>query len=141
MWRPLRRGIILVLVGVAVSGGSMVLAQFRGQPPIVRFTGVFEPFEKKSAGDLNTLTLTYKEKQWLFKVDQLKAMGAGRDTGMLLLSRIVPPRLSLSGPAQLLEPLGNSESMGRRWTLEGMLYLRQRRYYVAIVEILPAEEK
>jgi hypothetical protein len=31
--------------------------------------------------------------------------------------------------------------MGKRWMLEGMLYLRNRRYYVAMVEAAPEEPK
>jgi hypothetical protein len=68
-------------------------------------------------------------------------MGAGADTGMMLLKRIFPPRLSLSGPAELLEPLGDPEHMGKRWVLEGMLYTKHRRYYVATVEAAPAESE
>ncbi|MGH8614021.1 MAG: hypothetical protein ACREYF_18840 [Gammaproteobacteria bacterium] len=114
-------------------GAAIAAAQFRTQSPIVRFVGVFHPFNEKAAGNLNTLTLSYKEQQWLFQVDQMKVMG-GRDTGTILLSRIFPPRLSLSGPTQMMEPLGKPENMGKRWTLEGMLYLRNRRYYVATVK-------
>ena len=114
-------------------GAARVTAQLRTQPPIVRFVGVFHPFNEKAAGNLNTLTLSYKDHQWLFQVDQVKVMG-GRDTGTMLLSRIFPPRLSLSGPSQLMEPLGKPENMGKRWMLEGMLYLKNRRYYVAMVQ-------
>jgi hypothetical protein len=138
MWLTAKQAIILVVVGVALGGVTAASAQLRGQPLIVRFTGTFHPFEEKAAGNLNTLTVTYQERQWLFQVDHVKAMG-GRDIGTMLLSRIFPPRLSLSGPAQLLEPLGNPESMGKRWMLEGMLYLRNRRYYIATVEPAPAE--
>jgi hypothetical protein len=135
MWLTLKRAIILTVVvgGVATGGVTTASAQFRRQPPIVRFTGTFQPFDEKAAGNLNTLTVSYKEQRWLFLVDQVRAMGA-RDSGMMLLSRIFPPRLSLSGPAELLEPLGTPENMGKRWTLEGMLYLQHRRYYVATVE-------
>ena len=125
--------IILTVIGVTIGGVSVASAQFRAQPPIVRFVGVFQPFDEKAAGNLNTLTVSYKEQRWLFLVDQVRAMGA-RDSGMMLLSRIFPPQLSLSGPAELLEPLGTPENMGKRWMLEGMLYLRNRRYYVATVE-------
>ena len=140
MWSTSKRLIILSIIAMALGGVTAASAQFRGQPPIVRFTGAFQPFDKKAAGDLNTLTMSYKEQQWLFKVERVKAMG-GRDSGTMLLSRIFPPRLSLSGPAQLLEPLGDPEHMGKRWVLEGMLYLKHRRYYVATVEAAPAETK
>jgi hypothetical protein len=140
MWLTLKQAIILAVVGVAIGGVTAASAQFRGQPPIVRFVGAFQPFDKKAAGDLDTLTVSYKEHQWLFKVERVKAMG-GRDSGTMLLKRIFPPQLSLSGPAQLLEPLGDPEHMGKRWALEGMLYIRNRRYYVATVEAAPEEPK
>ena len=135
-----KQAIILIVVGVTLGGVTAASAQRRGQPLIVRFTGTFQPFEEKAAGNLNTLTMSYKENKWLFQVDQVKAMG-GRDTGTMLLSRIFPPQLSLSGPAEILEPLGNPENMGKRWTLEGMLYLRNRRYYIATVQAAEAEPK
>jgi hypothetical protein len=140
MWLTFKQIMILAVIGVAIGGVTAASAQFRGQPPIVRFVGVFQPFDKKAAGDLNTLTVSYKEQQWLFVVERMKAMG-GRDSGTMLLNRIFPPQLSFSGPAQLLEPLGNPENMGKHWTLEGMLYLRNRRYYVATVQAAEAEPK
>jgi len=138
MWLTSKQAVILAVVAVTIIGVTTASAQFRTQPPIVRFTGVFQPFDEKAAGNLDTLTMTYKEQKWLFRVEHVKAMG-GRDTGMMLLRRIFPPQLSLSGPAQLIEPLGNPENMGKRWMLEGMLYLRHRRYYVAMVEPASAE--
>jgi len=138
MWLTSKQAVILAVVAVTIIGVTTASAQFRTQPPIVRFTGVFQPFDEKAAGNLDTLTMTYKEQKWLFRVEHVKAMG-GRDTGMMLLRRIFPPQLSLSGPAQLIEPLGNPENIGKRWMLEGMLYLRHRRYYVAMVEPASAE--
>jgi len=139
MWLTAKQAILLaVVVGVVIGGVTQATALLRGQPPIVRFTGTFQPFDKKAAGDLNTLTMSYMEHKWLFQVERVRAMGA-RDSGTMLLSRIFPPQLSLSGPAELLEPLGDPEHIGKRWTLEGMLYLRNRRYYVATVEAAPEE--
>ena len=141
MWLMGKQAILLAIIVVTLGGVTAASAQFRGQPPIVRFVGVFQPFDEKAAGDLNTLTVSYKEQKWLFRVDRVKMMGAGRDAGTMLLSRIFPPQLSLSGPAELLEPLGNPDKMGKRWMLEGMLYLKTRRYYVAMVEAASAEPK
>jgi hypothetical protein len=138
MWLTSKQAIVLAVVGVAIYGVTAASAQFRGQPPIVRFVGTFQPFDEKAAGNLNTLIVSYQKRRWLFQVERMKAMG-GRDSGTMSLSRIFPPQLSFSGPAQLLEPLGNPENMGKRWTLEGMLYLRNRRYYVATVEAAAAE--
>lgn len=138
MWSTIKQAILLIAVGTAIGGVTAASAQFRSQPPIVRFVGAFQPFEEKSAGNLDTLTMSYKEQRWLFLVERVRVMG-GRDSGTMFLNRIVPPRLSLSGPAELLEPLGRPENMGKRWMLEGMLYLRHRRYYVALVEAADVE--
>jgi len=140
MWLTPKQAMILAVVSVVVGGVMAASAQFRAQPPIVRFIGTFQPFDEKAAGNLNTLTVSYKEQRWLFLVEHMKTMGA-RDSGTMLLSRIFPPQLSFSGPAQLLEPLGNPENMGKRWRLEGMLYLRNRRYYVATVDPAPADSQ
>jgi len=137
--RPTLRQAVILAVAIVIGGATTALA-LRGQPPIVRFTGTFQPFDQKAAGDLDTLTMTYKEHKWLFRVEHVRTMG-GRDAGTLLLKRIFPPQLSLSGPTELLEPLGNPEHMGKRWILEGMLYVRNRRYYVATVDAAPEEMK
>jgi hypothetical protein len=120
-----------LVLALAVTIAS-VQSRVRG-PLIVRFTGAFQPFDQKAAGNLNTLTLAYQERQWLFRVDRVNVLN-GRDPGTLLLKNIVPPRLSLSGPAQLLESLGTPESLGKPFTLEGMLYLRNRRFNVTTVK-------
>ena len=120
-----------LIIACAVTVAS-VQSRARG-PLIVRFTGTFQPFDQKAAGNLNTLTMTYQERQWLFRVDRVNVLN-GQDPGTLLLKRIFPPRLSLSGPPQLLEPLGTPESLGKPITLEGMLYLRNRRYNVTTVK-------
>jgi hypothetical protein len=46
---------------VAIYGVTAASAQFRGQPPIVRFVGTFQPFDEKAAGNLNTLIVSYQE--------------------------------------------------------------------------------
>src|SRR3954447_15686309 len=96
---------LAIVLAVAVASAQ---PRFRGQPLIVRFTGTLLPFDQKAAGDLSTLTLSYQERQWLFRVDRVNVFN-GRDPGTLLLKNIVPPRLSLSGPTQLLEPLATPE--------------------------------
>jgi len=125
--------LITALTATLFTAPASAQLRARGQPLIVRFTGTFQPFDQKAAGNLNTLTLSYQKRQWLFHVDRVNVLN-GRDPGTLLLKNIVPPRLSLSGPAQLLEPLGTPESPGKQFTLEGMLYLRNRRFNVTTVK-------
>jgi hypothetical protein len=82
MWLTSKQAIVLAVVGVAIYGVTAASAQFRGQPPIVRFVGTFQPFDEKAAGNLNTLIVSYQEHQWLFQVERMKAMG-GRDSGTM----------------------------------------------------------
>ena len=130
-----RRATILVLAGLAIFGATRASAQLRPrvQPLIVRFVGVFHPFNEKEAGNLHTLTVSYKKHHWLFQVERVNVLG-GSDPGTMVLNRIFPPRLSFSGPPKLLEPLGSPENMGKRITLEGQLYLKDRRFSVASVK-------
>ena len=54
MWLTSKQAIILAVIGVTMGGVTTASAQFRAQPPIVRFVGVFQPFDQKAAGNLNT---------------------------------------------------------------------------------------
>jgi hypothetical protein len=136
-----RRAVICAAVGVAIFGFTAQLrARLRGLQ--VRFVGTFQPFDKKAAGNLHTLTVSYKKHQWLFHVERVNVMGA-RDPGTMFLSRIAPPRLSFVGPPRLVEPLGSPENVGKRFTLEGLLYLPHRSFHVSTVreETTPGPEK
>jgi hypothetical protein len=74
MWLTSKQAVILIVAGMAIGGVTAASAQFRGQPPVVRFTGVFQPFDEKAAGNLNTLTMSYQDHRWLFQVEHMKAM-------------------------------------------------------------------
>jgi hypothetical protein len=136
-----RRAVIFAIGGISIFGPTALL-HARSRPLLVRFVGTFQPFDKKAAGNLHTLTVSYKKQQWLFAVERLNVMAGGRDPGTMLLSRITPPRLSFSGPPELIEPLGRPESMGKRFTLQGLLDLRHRSFHVSTVEgeITPTSE-
>jgi len=136
-----RRAVIFAVGGVAIFGFTAQL-RARVRALQVRFVGTFQPFEKKAAGNLHTLTVIYKKHQWLFHVERVNVMGA-RDPGTMFLSRIAPPRLSFVGPPHLVEPLGSPENVGKRFTLEGLLYLQHRSFHVSTVkeEGVPGPEK
>ena len=127
-----RRAVIFAIGGGAIFGLTAQL-HARLRPLQVRFVGTFQPFDKKAAGNLHTLTVSYKQHQWLFHVERVNVTGA-KDSGTMFLRHISPPRLSLSGSSQFLEPLGSSENMGKRFTLEGLLYLPHRSLHVATVK-------
>src|SRR5262245_22233937 len=98
-----RRTVIFAIGGMAIFGFTTRL-HARSRPLLVRMVGAFQPFDKKAADNAHTLTLSYKRHQWLFFLEDADVMGAS-SSGMMLLSRITPPRLSLAGSAKLLEPL------------------------------------
>jgi hypothetical protein len=106
---------------------------------VTRFVGVFQPYDQKAAGNLQTLTFVHKERSWLFKVERVNVTGGGRDPGTTLLNRIVPPRLSISGPQEFLDSLENPETMGKRFTLQGWLDLRVRTFRIVEVKEESAE--
>lgn len=106
---------------------------------MVRFIGVFQPYDKKTAGALHTLTVAHGRHTWLFNVDRVNVVGGGQDPGTMLLSRIFPPRLSISGPAAFIESLKKPETMGKRLVLQGWLDMKVRSFRVVEVNEEPVE--
>jgi hypothetical protein len=109
----------------------------RARPLVVKFTGVFQPYDKQAANALQTLTVSHKDDTWLFKVDRVNVIGGGQDPGTMLLSRIFPPRLAISGPKDFIESLKNPKTMGKRFALQGWLDLKVRTFRVAEVKEEP----
>jgi hypothetical protein len=118
---------------------TTVSAQRRARPLVATFTGVFQPYDKTAAGALQTLTVTHKSDMWLFTVDRLDVMGASPTSGSMIVSRIFPPRLAISGPKEFIESLKKPETMGKRLTLQGWLDMRVRSFRVAEVKEEPVE--
>jgi hypothetical protein len=131
---------VMLVVGVALVGvfDSPAEARVRAHPLVVRFVGTFQPYAKEEAGALHTLTVSHKDQLWLFKVERVNVISGGQDSGTMLLSRIVPPRLALSGPSAFIESLKKPETLGKRLTLQGWLDLRVRTLRVAEVQEEPA---
>ncbi len=116
---------------------SSAKARMRAHPLVVRFIGVFQPYAKENADALNTLTMSHKDQLWLFKVERVNVVGSSQDPGTMLLSRIFPPRLTLSGPPTFIESLKQPETLGKRFALQGWLDLRVRTLRVAEVKEEP----
>ncbi|HJY80380.1 MAG TPA: hypothetical protein VKK81_04785 [Candidatus Binatia bacterium] len=119
------------LMSMVGTSTAFAQARARSRPLHVRFVGTFQPFDEKTAGDLHTLTVSYDKAQWLFRVTRVNVIGGGTDPGTMLLNRIFPPRLSLGGPPALLDSLKNPENMGKQFTLEGLLYVTNKRFQVS----------
>jgi hypothetical protein len=123
---------LFVSVLVATAAFAQIISPYRF-PPVVRMTGTLQPVGDQGGG-LNALTISVHDKQWIFKVTRLDTT-TGTDPGMLLLSYIFPPELRFFGPPERLAPLENPEVAGKPVTLEGFLYIGDRTFYVASVNV------
>ncbi len=134
--KPKRKHIVTLIVAVtSVFAATAVFAQMLSSfysPPVVRMTGTVQPYAEEKSNGLNTLTLTAGGTKILFLVSRVDTM-TGSDPGMMLLDRIFPPRLHLTGAPQNLAPLESSDSAGKVFTLEGFLYIQDGNYAVASV--------
>lgn len=134
--RSTRKHLVILLIAVAsVVVATAVFAQMLSpfySPPVVRMTGTVQPYDEKKSNDLNTLTLTVGGTKILFRVSRVDTM-TGSDPGMMLLDRIFPPQLHLTGAPKNLAPLESSDSAGKVFTLEGFLYIQDNNYAVASV--------
>jgi hypothetical protein len=133
-----RRILALIVAIVAVLGPMRGTAQIfspYGSPPVVRMSGTFQPFDEQESHGLNTLTVIVDDKQkWLFKVNRVDTM-TGTDPGIMLLSYIFPPELRLMGPASKMAVLTQPEAVGKLVSLQGFLYIADRNFYVAEVDV------
>lgn len=134
------RGVLLaVLLLSCVAAPTSAQMRANRRPLMVKFIGVFQPYDKQAAGALHTLTVAHGEQSWLFNVERTNIVGGGQDPGTMLLNRIVPPRLSISGPPAFLESLKNPATMGKRFALQGWLDVRVRSLRVVEVNEEPAD--
>ena len=133
-----RRTIALIVAIVAVLGPMRGTAQIfspYGSPPVVRMSGTFQPYDEQQSHGLNTLTVIVEDKQkWLFKVTRVDTM-TGTDPGMMLLSYIFPPELRLMGAASKMAVLTQPDVLGKPVSLQGFLYVDDRNFYVAEVNV------
>jgi hypothetical protein len=135
----LKHGTAVLTAVIVTLAATTALAQLRARarPLVAKFIGVFQPYDKQAAGALHTLTVSHKKDTWLFKVDRLDLMGGSRNSGNMLLSRIFPPRLAISGPPEFIEALQKPETMGKRFALQGWLDLKVRTFRVTEVKEEP----
>jgi hypothetical protein len=124
---------IALAVFAPLAGSAQISSEFAG-PPVARMVGVLQSFDEQKSHDLNTLTLTFETKKWLFQVSRVDSL-SGMDPGTSLLDRIFPPELRLRGEPTILAPLEQPTAVGKTLTLEGFLYIGDRNYNVTTVSV------
>jgi hypothetical protein len=130
-----RQTLVVISSALAVFGplvgSAQISSEFSG-PPVVRMSGVLQPFDEQKSQALNMLTLTIDTKKWLFQVNRIDII-AGMDPGTSLLDSIFPPELRLMGARTTLALLEQSDTVGKTISLEGILYIGDRNYEVTTV--------
>ena len=136
MKRSVRQFVAIVAVAASLLGVARVWAQSMNipGPTSVRFVGTIQPFAEKKESDLNTLIVYVDSQKLMFNVTEVYTNGMRDPTG-LLLSHIWPQELYLSGPARRLEPFKNSANLGKRFTIEGFLFVADNMLAVMAVKV------
>jgi hypothetical protein len=132
--------LISVAVLASILTASVASAQTMGlaAPLVVRFVGTFTAYDEKRMGDLDTLTMHVDGQKWLFKVQSVNTQ-AGNDPGMMLLNHLFPPELYFIGPERRLEPFKSPKIAGKRFTIEGFLYIADNQLYISAARADPTQ--
>jgi hypothetical protein len=136
MKQSVRQFVAIAVVATALLGAARVWAQTMNIPgPMsVRFVGTIQPFAEKKESDLNILIVYVDSQKLMFNVTEVYTNGQRDPTG-LLLSHIWPQELYFSGPARRLEPIKNSANLGKRFTIEGFLFIGDNMLSVMAVKV------
>jgi hypothetical protein len=136
IWRQIL--VMIVAVGALVGASARVchaLPDFLRSPLVVTMSGTLQPFHEQDSHGLNTLTVTIDDKQkWLFNVNRVDTV-TGTDPGVMLLSEIFPPELSIRGSTADMAALAEPSVAGKTVTLQGFLYIADRNFYVGNVSV------
>jgi len=129
---------MIVAVGALLGAFGRVCQAVPGflrSPLVVTMSGTLQPFHEQDSHGLNTLTVTIAEKQkWLFQVNRVDTV-TGTDPGVMLLSEIFPPELSIEGSTSNMAVLADPSVTGKPVALQGFLYLADRTFYVGDVSV------
>jgi hypothetical protein len=136
MKQSVRRLVAIAVMTASLLGVARAWAQLvtLPGPTSVSFVGTIQPFAEKKEGDLDTLIIYIDGEKLLFNVTEVYTE-AGRDPVGLLLSHIFPPELYLSGPAKRLEPIKDSANLGKRFTIQGFLFVSDNMLAVMAVKV------
>ena len=98
-------------------------------PLVVTMSGTLQPFKEQDSHGLNTLTVTIEGKQkWLFNVNRVDTV-TDTQPGVMLLSEIFPPELSIEGSTSNMAVLADPSVTGKPVALQGFLYIADRNFY------------
>ena len=136
MWRQTL--VMTVAVGALLGAFAQVCpaapSLFRS-PLVVTMSGTLQPLKGQDSHGLNTLTVTIEGKQkWLFNVNRVDTV-TDTQPGVMLLSEIFLPELSLRGSTADMAVLAEPSVAGKTVTLQGFLYLADRTFYVGDVSV------
>lgn len=108
---------------------------------LVQFVGTFYPPEQKeNAAHMNTFTIRVKNKELLFSIKSAKELD-GNKTDSEILKNIWPPILTFQGPDNLIDSLLNPDIAGKKFTVQGALYVSERILHVnSITEVIKKKE-
>jgi hypothetical protein len=125
---------ILLALSFYVFAISRQVHAFPVIPPRVRFTGVLVPINDQSRTglleDLNVFIETERSKLLVDKMEVIGGVGLNR----VLLQRLFPPLLHLTGPDDLVGRLKRLETAHKALTIEGLLYTASRTLFLIQVD-------
>ena len=125
--------ILLALSFYAFAISRQVHA-FPVTPPRVRFTGVLVPISDQSRnGLLENLNVIIETERLTFLIDKMQIVG-GVGLNRVLLQRLFPPLLHLTGPDDLVGRLKRLETTHKALTIEGLLYTVSRTLFLIQVD-------
>ena len=132
---------ILALIALtsAVFWTSTARAQFAypDATPYVRLSGVLLPLDEQKPQEISTLLIFVPGQLWQFRLDGLEEV-TDRNYERVRVSDLRGRSFRLYGPGSLIDPLQQPHMAGKHLTVEGRLYLKERRLLVTRVEETPA---
>ncbi|MBI3249378.1 MAG: hypothetical protein HYZ50_22990 [Deltaproteobacteria bacterium] len=136
-------GAVLLVLSVfplpfASAQGGGGAPRFR-QPPQVHIRGVLVAPEDTQATDSKTLAVHVGGKSWKLRIHEIETLTETGKSGWSLLNDLLPRRLHLIGPEDLLAPLRQETVAGKPLELEGHLYVGEQQLLLSAVTIQDAE--
>ena len=110
--------------------------------PRVHFIGTFYPLEQKEkVWRMNTITVKVKDKEWLFSIKRAVDLSGDMDE-FEILENIWPAILTFRGPDNVIDPLLKPDIAGKRFSINGTLYMSDRILQVySATEVIKKKEK
>lgn len=129
--------VLIAFTGTAmIASGNSVSAEDLSRPPLMRFTGTISSVtDEDGKGQLDqalVLRLPGNTKV-LLTVERADNL-SWTETRLGVLKDIVPPRLYVSGPEEYIAVLQNPDSLGKRFSLLGYLYISENRFDMTSLE-------